>query len=280
MHRMSKRDHFRRLQHKRYSAGTYRNPYFRAKKNPIALWMGMFGGSVVVIFGLFLFLFQADRFSIQHISTIGLSTISHTLYEQHVNAYFGKPHGWIFQQTNRFLFSQKNFEEELLLAFGFESFSMDVQKETLIISLKERSTQFIWETSGHTYIADKEGRVIREISEDELTTFLSFQHLVDRSHIPIQIGQSLLTPKEIQSIFRFHELIRSASIEFTDTEIDQLAGKWVGLNTKDGYRILFDPSGDVESQFVRLQTILKDTIQDKSKLQYIDLRFGDHVYFK
>ena len=103
---------------------------------------------------------------------------------------------------------------------------------------------------------------------------------VDRSNGEIKIGDSVLTAEEIASVFRFGEHLKAQNISYTQVEFDRLAGKWTGLLTTDGYRILFDVTGDIDAQAQRLELIRKEKIKDVSKLEYIDLRFGDHVYYK
>ena len=54
----------------------------------------------------------------------------------------------------------------------------------------------------------------------------------------------------------------------------------MGVKTGLGYRILFDASGDIDGQANHLEVLLRETINNPEQLDYIDLRFGDHVYFK
>lgn len=112
---------------------------------------------------------------------------------------------------------------------------------------------------------------------DPLTVLPVF---VDLNRIEIAAGTRVLTPEEIQVIFRFHDRLRQLTIQFHETRVDRLAGKWMSVRTQDGYDIFFDPSGDANMQADNLATILKEKITDPKRLQYIDLRFGDHVYFK
>jgi hypothetical protein len=69
-------------------------------------------------------------------------------------------------------------------------------------------------------------------------------------------------------------------IEFTETRIDRLAGKWMSVAAREGYDILFDPGGNIVQQAMNLAVVRRDQIKDRQNLRYIDLRFGDHVYFK
>ncbi len=53
------------------------------------------------------------------------------------------------------------------------------------------------------------------------------------------------------------------------------------LLTKEGWRILIDDKNEPQITYENLSLALKEKIKDKRKnLDYIDLRFGNKVYFK
>ena len=52
------------------------------------------------------------------------------------------------------------------------------------------------------------------------------------------------------------------------------------VHTITGFGILFDVSGNIETQYRNLEIVLDDQQQNLDNLEYIDLRFGDRVYFK
>jgi len=93
-------------------------------------------------------------------------------------------------------------------------------------------------------------------------------------------GDSVLTAEEIQNISRFRDHLNEQGIGHQTVVVDRLAGRWVGVETIDGYQILFDPLGDIDLQALNLQTVLRERVDDPTELQYIDLRFDDHVYIK
>lgn len=52
--------------------------------------------------------------------------------------------------------------------------------------------------------------------------------------------------------------------------------------TSEGWKIFFEPSEDMSSQVQNLDILLKQKIssQDRKKLDYIDLRFGNKIFYK
>ena len=49
----------------------------------------------------------------------------------------------------------------------------------------------------------------------------------------------------------------------------------------EGYRVYFDRESDLQNAFRVLKTVLAEEIKDRrARLDYIDLRFGNKVFYK
>ncbi len=292
---MRRRDFFKRTQRKRYVRGDYQNPYFQDKqqiswKHLFAIGAGVVG--VIVITVLFL---SHPRFVIRSVAVKGIVHIDENEFESIIREYLGSRKVLFFKKTNRFIFTPDPLQELLEESFAFENILVNQKGTEIVINLKERTSHLIWKTYNTFYLVDLNGVVSRELTNEELNllkediedkalTTLPFIRslpvIVDRNNIEITIGSEVLTPVEIENAFRFHKHLSAQNISFISTEIDRLAGKWSGVVTKEGYRILFDLSADIDEQAERLETILKEREEDKVIEEYVDLRFGDHVYIK
>jgi len=275
---MQKRNHFQRLQQKRYSRGAYRNPYFQAKK--LNYSVPIFGASAAGVLTIFLivYFFSYPSFALTRVEITGLEPSSNQQMNDAIHAYLNQSHFFFFHNTNRFLFSEKNLKQSLSKNFAFDQLDIHVKKQTVFLSVKERTSDIIWKTSTDTYLADLEGVVTQKI--DLNATHKSLPIFIDKNAQPVNIGDHLLDKDQIQHILAFEQKITSQGILINEVQIDTQIGKWIGLKTMQGYTILFNPADDPQIQSDRLKTLLQDTIKDTSKLQYIDLRFGDHVYYK
>ena len=275
---MKKRDHFRQMQLKKYSAGSYRNPYFKERKNKTIRNIPIFvaGGAIVCVI-FFCYLFAYPAFAIKHVTVYGIQSVSPIVFENETNAYLNESHLFFFHNTNRFLFSKKNLSTSLSKFFTFNTLEIQRKGDTVTIHLKERTSQFIWKTGSDQYLVDLDGVIIQAIDGSVTNTLPVFS---DRNNTAVTVGAHVLSADEIKNIFQFQKDLTAQNLGFKETQIDQLAGKWVGMVMNQGYTILFDPAADVDSQSARLQTLLHDTLKDTSHLQYIDLRFDDHIYYK
>ncbi|MBI2475118.1 hypothetical protein HYV69_01700 [Candidatus Uhrbacteria bacterium] len=275
---MRRRNFFRKTQQKRYASRTFRNPYFREKidKRPAVILYGVMISFLFILIVLII-IFLKPSFKINEIHVVGLETISKTEIDDALRSYAGENLFLFFPRQNRYLFNQERLVVYLKNRFTLRDVTIKRIKNKIEIQIVERSSFLIWQTKGKSFVVDLEGVVIRESEEEEISSLPIF---VDRNNVEINIGDAVLSPEEISSVLKFEEHLRAQNISYKQVEFDRLAGKWTGVLTNDGYRILFDVTGDIEAQAQRLELIKKEKITDVSKLEYIDLRFGDHVYYK
>jgi len=284
---MQKRDHFRRLQQKQYTSGAYRNPYFKDQKKKPTKKLILVGAGSLFVCLLLIFFYSYQGFALKHVSITGLQPSARQEFEKQTNEYLSRSHFLFFHNTNRFLFSDKELEKNLSTLFSFEAMHVRLSHDTVIIELKERASQFVWKTGTDSFLVDLSGTLIQKVDLSQApqafiqpSKNIPLPMFVDRNNTTVAVGDHVLSAPEIQNIFSFVKLVSDQGISVKEVQIDQLAGKWRGILTRQGYTILFDPSTDVAAQSDKLKTLLQNTVKDTSHLNYIDLRFGDHVYYK
>lgn len=291
---MAKRNHFHNTQKKHYRSKKFRNPYFQSNqlslRHLVILSMVGFLGTLSVL----VFFFMSSRFSILQIQVNGTKYFSTELFEASLRSYFHKPFLLFFDHRNRFVFNQQELQQTLEQSFAFESMSFKREGQTLQIDLVEKQSQMIWISGEQQSVVDLEGKIIRLLTADEQAVLRgtstdpdsvdavrirALPQFIDRNSIAVSVGSQVLTTQEITNIFLFHKRLAEQHIPMKNTQVDRVAGKWIGIETVEGYQILFDATGDIESQVKRLELILREKVTDVTQLKYIDLRFGDHVYF-
>ncbi len=279
---MSRRDFFKQNLRHRYRGRDRENPYFRrVKKIP---WKGLSltVGSLVVLIGLLTFLFAHPALGIQEVVIHGLTHIDHKEFETEVLSYLDERALLFFHHRNQFLFSDKDLLSRLEQHFTFASLSVSQEGKKLYIAVEERSSNLIWVTD-QEYVVDVHGVVVRQLNREQTEDAKLASQLplfYDINQVPVSVGSVVLTEQEIVSVFAFHKILASQDIPFTQTRLNRLVGGWMSVVTQKGYEIYFDVTGDIETQGEALKTVLAEEIEDPADLEYIDLRFGDHVYFK
>ncbi|MBU0646666.1 hypothetical protein KJ611_04345, partial [Patescibacteria group bacterium] len=290
-----------------YEARKYRNPYFAAKKKTTH-WIKtavIILVAAALITWLMNFLLRSPIYAINQVQISGTETIKPDELIKLANDYLDQPRFIFSHQRNRFLFDQNGLAGKLSENYSFERLDLQIAQNSLVIELKEKTSQLLWISQEKIYLVDLNGAVIRELNPEELAilnepwpppadpagageavpsaylpplkTLPKFRDLND---LPAKPGLQVLTAEEINNIFRFHERLKTMQIGFFETRIDRLAGKWMSVLAEKGYDILFDATGDINQQAKNLEVILRESIGERDDIQYIDLRFGDHVYYK
>lgn len=285
-----------RFQKKQYAKGRFQNPYFR--RVPPRLWKRFLPWVIALCLFLCFFFwifFGSPLFRIQKVLIEGGSEASTVDLSTRVEMFLQTPRFLVFRSRNRWLFNAQVCQTYLEQYYAFNTIHFSFPDlHSLVISVQEKASSLLWETGGQFFIVDLQGNVVRALTFDEQSwfslpveslpetqkSFVSLPKFRDLNDAPVTPGLTVATPEEIQTIFAFQKTLESLGVPFTETHIDRLSGKWIGILTQAGYLILFDASGDVTAQSSRLQTVLQSSVSDPSTLSYIDLRFGDHVYFK
>lgn len=292
---MAKNNFFRKTQKRRYASKKFKNPYFqrgtKRSKKPLIIAIA----SIIVIIAIAVLLFLNYSKTLLNVEVSGMETISEFELSQIVTDHLNETRLLVFKNSNSLIFDKEGLIDKLNDRYLFESLEVKIQDTSVLLSVKEKTSQLIWFTDTVPYLVDLEGSVIRgltilessalnsqEVHEEgaevhPITLLPIFRDLNDGK---VKIGSVVLSPDEIENIFRFHKHLEVQNIYFIDTRIDRLSGKWMSVTTVVGYSVLFDPEDDVDAQAVRLQSVLKESVGNTEELEYIDLRFGDHVYFK
>lgn len=275
---MPRRNYLRKTARKKYQSKKYSNPFFHSKKHLPWKQMIVFGVCAALVIWGGLYLLGGARFEINAVEITGLETITNESVEAVTVEYLNKSAWLVFAHSNAILFDSEELKELFDLNFLFADVSISSQGRNIFISVHERTSNLIWQTEQGSYVVDLEGIIVREANESDME--LDLPQFIDINNIDVTLGDSVLTEKEIEGVFLFHEHLQAQLISFYDTSLDRLAGKWVSVTTTDGFSILFDPTGNIDDQAVHLETVLREQIDNRSELDYIDLRFGDHVYYR
>ena len=293
---MPKRNHFKRVQQKRYRSKSTGNPYFQRSKpqrdyRPLIIAIGV---CILLLIG-FSVLFSNPKFKIQQISIEGLEYIQQDAVREVIGTYFTQSRLIFFSTTNQFLFQPEALQTHIENQFAFAEVRVGRKAGNITVTVQERTSNLIWVSNSTFYLVDLEGIIGRSLEDGAIEEYLeeaqidiskdiaflkSLPIFFDKNDIPVEIGSQVMTGEEIESTLTFFDDLKEQDIHIIQTEVDRIAGKWMSARVEEGYEIIFDPSGNTQEQKDRLFALLQNQINDTSTLEYIDLRFGDHVYFR
>lgn len=302
-----KRHYFQKYHLRRYKAKPFRNPYFRDQKDQafrIKNLLMLLGGLGVTAGFVYLIGF-APFWQIKGVQIDGLQSIAQVEVADLVRAQMNTRRYLIFPESNRLFFHARALTETLAKKYAFEELQVEIEKGILHVTLKERISQLLWDTDDATYFIDVQGTVIRQLPADDAAalTFhdttqpivngravegpyprLLFLHslplLENEDGKAVVPGDRVLSESSLAAIIAINEKLQSQGLIVQRFAVEHQDSVWVRVVTSQGFDVLFDTAMDVDAQMGYLMTVLEKDAPDPSLLDYVDVRFGNHVYFK
>jgi len=180
-------------------------------------------------------------------------------------------------ENNIFLANLKGIEKTILDKFPqvAEAKLKRNLPNTLVLEIRERAPLAVFcQDSKGCFKIDKEGVAFEESGEDNGLTIFS------QKEEELILGKKVIREDYLKSILEIQKSLKgNLKIEI---EKFLLFDDKLSVKTAQGFEIYFDLRGNVSEQIFNLDLILKEKIppENRGELQYIDLRFGDRVFYK
>lgn len=182
----------------------------------------------------------------------------------------------VFENSNYFLADTEAIRTNLIDKYNLDDAQVSKDFPTsLDITVTEKVSHFIWQKDDSLYLLDAKGRLNRQIGAlDEkylvLTDLRSFR----------PSGEYIFTEDELNTINKIYldwdDLLDDKVLLQSITIFDN----WdIELHTKLGFYVKIDKDQDIYEQLNVLRAVLEENITGVD-IDYIDVRFGDKVYFK
>jgi len=239
-------------------------------------------------------------FHINQITYYGLRVIK----KEEIDSYIKDNYlnNWkIIPLNNFFLARTAKIQELLSQKYALNQLSVTKKfPHTLEVDLEEKMSSVIYDNGEEYFLLDSEGsalKFLKETGEQMPTSTLSasttFDHkpdyirmknefgdypvIYDARFIPVEEKQNnILAKKIIAMMIEWRNMVEKegiATIKYFTTD-NPTAG--LTAVTNKGFAILWQPDSDLTKQLTNLKTVLRSERPN----EYIDLRFGERVYWK
>ncbi len=306
----NKSNHSHYRQHEDAEAIRLYNPYkTKNKKSRIKI-----RGTILPIFiiswiGLLLYL---PYFRINKVNYLGLKIITESEIAKIVNDRL-TPHSAVWPVNNYFLFNKNSLEQTLNNNFLLNSVTVTkVFPNSLVVQLQEKTTAGIYDNGEAYYLLDGEGmniKYLRSISSSEFiyptstiatttsvktptSTFIAGIHVPNYQGITEEFGDypviydqkpqktgendRLLDNKTMQGVVALYNALQRVKTIKTAYFINDISGAGITAITNKPFKVVFQPNDNIDEQVSKLQIFLNNN----HPLEYVDLRFGDRIYWK
>ncbi len=272
-----------------------KNKKKRDLRNKILFFIFLF---LVFLFGLS-FASRIKKININNIQISGNKVIDTKDIEESVKNTISGRYLGLFSKSNFLIYPRKKIEHNLALKFKrLKDISVNINDfQTITISVNEREGEYLWcgntppQNQGDTpdcYFLDDEGYFFDQAPYFSGEVFFKFYGLNNPASGDL-LGTYFL-PDYFNKIILLKENIEKMKLKpaFFYLENTDDADIYLSSNNTltDKPKIIFKINSDYEKMIANLQTVvatdpLASNLKNKyNSLQYIDLRFGNKVYYK
>jgi len=275
---------------KDYQQKSLNNPFFRRRKQNHKsghkfkrLYFFGFIFLLLICLSLFYLFFISNNFLIQKIEVNGLTRSSDEKLVEMAWAQSEESKLIFLKQINLFCFDANKLQDNLNNNFSFAHLSVKKKwPHTVTINVEERSLAFIWKDSDQAVFSDSEGCLVSEISPnlDDFKKYPVLSPVIKDEYITknncLNFDQDYLSSLlNLDSKIRLYDklLVRDYTLE---SEFNTITA-----NLELGPKVYFNVKNELDKQVKKLAVIEHEKPEAEFKvLEYIDLRYGDRVYFK
>ncbi|HBT92495.1 MAG TPA: hypothetical protein DEA87_03430 [Candidatus Veblenbacteria bacterium] len=189
----------------------------------------------------------------------------------------------VFPQSNLILFNPGHAREVLATEFYIEDvkfvrhwpnvLKIDVANNVIVAILK---------TDQGDFLLDRRGVLVQQLSS-ATDNDRSLPLLLEKDSPVRNLGDQTIKPELVTFIDDLYDNWRQLLPELLPQYIllDPTALPTLQLNMPEGWYVNVTGESDAKPQIASLKRLLEERIKDdRAKLQYIDVRFGNRLYFK
>jgi len=186
-----------------------------------------------------------------------------------------------FSFKNIFLFTKKKIKEDLIKKIPLIA-DLEIKKDIFAgkikLKIQERDRLGIVCQEESCFYIDSLGFLFEDAPQTSGSLILLIKDFTEREFF---IGKKIFEENQIGSIsFIKENLFLETGIKVLDFNILFFPLTELKVVTNEGWYILFDLERDIQKQLLSLKAVLKEKIQEREGLEYIDLRIENRVYYK
>ena len=225
-------------------------------------------------------LFFSSFFKIKKIIITGLNLIEEREAKQITQEFFNYQRYVLFSQQNIFFLNQTALKNTLNRRFDLEATEIKVAwPSALKIEVKKNAPIIILMANKKYFSVYQNGAVAKEIID---ISGYELPLIKTGTTIEVVLGQTYFTESQIavvKSIFsHFKTYFKNQEIDYF--EIMSPDSKDIKLVVKEKWYLLFNIDLDMEESLKLASRVIGEKIKETAKLQYLDLRVKDRVYYK
>jgi cell division septal protein FtsQ len=232
--------------------------------------------------GVVYFLVYSPVFKVEQIIIRGINEVDNlNAVQLAIKKYTAGYKLWVWPKNNILFLSEEN-----LGRFLTDNVSVDDLKikkrlfKTMEIEGQDRLPVFLWQEGEQKYYINKAGLVMAAVEANNIKYNLP---LISRSTTTVVIvGEKMIDEGDVSFIRTALDKIDKGLKEFKiiKTEVEDYKNREVSFYTDEGWRLIVDTEGELDKTLWDLAAFLKQETVDTKKLEYIDIRIPNKIFYK
>jgi cell division septal protein FtsQ len=264
------------MSNQRYISDTLKKKKKKVQKIRVYIFLSFF----VLFIGVLVYLSTLPKFQITTVEVNDLQFVSKDEVNNVIQKELNKKILWLIPRSNIFLFSSKKIEREIMQNPAF--ISVKINKDffnTISIIITEQEKHALYctnESNTLCYFVNPEGMLYSQtqsISDSEILIYVLDKELQNKDFI--------INTETYKHISNFIKSVKQLDIQIQKMFI--FSDGVIEFETNTQTRIRTSIFDNFENNFISFVALFEQNILQKDKMfeiQYIDLRFGNKVFYK
>ena len=268
---------------KGYTNKNYSNPYFNNKQEDTSLDKISLKKKILACFVFLLLIFIgwllifSNLFLIKNIKIIGSNRVSEQEIINIVTPLFDG--GRFCPVKNIFCFNSELAKEKILEKYYFKNLLVKKSiSRNLEIIIEEKPYFAVWIEDGQIYLIDEVGNITANGTASDLGSSTMVIENIGKEKIKNNLARNKDFLEYGDNLFRKTKTMPEIKAKkyFIDDEKNTIK-----IETEQGVSIFFSVNENIDKQVEKLLTLIRERPGENFfKKKYIDLRFGDRIYFQ
>lgn len=233
---------------------------------------------IILVMVLLVGLLYIPQLKIDEVKIAGVNQNEEEELKKWISDFLKGKHLSVLPFNNIFLFPGEKMKADVLSAFPeLKSVSISNRLEMpLKVNVRKRDSVGLWCSDNNCGFVDDEGVVFKKAPYFSGSLFLKF--FSASTTIDFKIGSRLIEEDQFKKLIEFVNLSSAVGVQISKITIKE--EKQYELETASGWRILLGDTGNAKEASQNLEITLNNKIENKNELDYIDLRFGNKIFYK
>lgn len=233
---------------------------------------------LALVFFIYL-LTYSDLFKIEKVTITGLDMIPEQEITDLVTDQKSRWRWFVLPQKSSLWFNQGALRQKMEANYKLNRLDINMGWRSLKIDIEERVAYIIIYNQEKFYFADEQGTITKELAGESIRDYWERFPIINVGAQTINIGDNVVNGSVVSYLLELNQVLsETKSIRVQGYELKGIDA--ITMVSKDGWRVHFATDSDVKQSVDNLLLVLKEKITNPATLQYIDLRFGDRVFYQ